>query len=260
MQTFRLSGDVTRACFVEVDAESLDEAVSKAEAGEFVVTEEVGKGALFKFDGTAFDAAGHELTDSGVNAGGKFHAPAESSPAAAGSGGGRTGRSAGLLKSRTCPSLQDEYYRLRVQGEAPEAVRRHDGRIMQRFTHIDNDAGVGLASLAGRPDEGVGVRVPEGWLVPLTPPEVAHARWLARTFFERERYVNEDELAKILCASCKGSGLVAEVDGHVILVTREHSAAVAADGATVSECGGCHGLGVAGPDVESIMRGGDGRE
>lgn len=63
MQTFRLSGDVTRACFVEVDAESLDEAITKAEAGEFVVTEEVAKGAAFKFDGTAFDAEGRELTD-----------------------------------------------------------------------------------------------------------------------------------------------------------------------------------------------------
>lgn len=236
MQTFRLSGDVTRACFVEVDADTLGEAITKAEAGDFVVTEEVRKEAIFKFDGTAFDADGRELTDSDEDAVGDVPTPAAR------------------------PPLKDEYYRLRVQGEAPEAVRRHDGRIMQRFAHIDNDAGVGLASLAGRPDEGVGVRVPEGWLVPLTPPEVAHARWLTRTFFDRERYVNEDELARILCTCCKGSGLVAEVDGHVVLVTRESSAALAADGATVSECGDCHGLGVAGPEAESIMRGDTGRE
>src|SRR5918999_750531 len=95
-------------------------------------------------------------------------------------------------------TLKDEYYRLRVKGEAPDAVRRHDGQLMQRFTFIDNDAGVGLASLGGRPDEGVGVRVPEDWLESLTPAEVAHARWLAHTFFKRERYVTEDERERML--------------------------------------------------------------
>ncbi len=150
-------------------------------------------------------------------------------------------------------SLKDEYYRLRVKGEAPEAVRRHDGQLMQRFSYIDSDAGVGLASLAGRPDEGVGVRVPEEWLEPLTPAEVAHARWLARTFFERERYVTEEERERALCHSCQGSGLVADLQGHGILVTHETRAQLEADGAVVTGCKGCHGFGVAGPEADALL-------
>ncbi len=151
------------------------------------------------------------------------------------------------------PQLTDQYYRLRVQGEAPEAVRRHDGQTMQRFSFLDSEEGFGLLSLAGRPDEGVGVRVPAAWLVALIPVELAHARWLDHTFFERERYVTEGELAGILCRSCKGSGLVAQLRGSGILVTRETRAQLEADGAVVTECDECHGLGVSGPEAASIM-------
>jgi hypothetical protein len=155
--------------------------------------------------------------------------------------------------SQPSPSLKDEYYRLRVQGEAPEAVRRHDSQLMQRFPFIDTDSGVGLASLVGRPNEGVGVRVPEEWLVALTPAEVAHARWLARTFFERDRYVTEEERERMLCRSCQGSGLVGRLQAHVILVTHETRAQLEADGTVVTECEDCHGFGVTGPEAEALL-------
>lgn len=150
-------------------------------------------------------------------------------------------------------SLKDEYYRLHVQGEAPDAVRRHDGQLMQRFPFIDSDAGVGLASLVGRPDEGVGVRVPEAWAVALTPAEVAHARWLARTFFEREHYVTEEERERMLCRACQGSGLIGQLQGHTILITHETRAQLEADGAVVTECEGCHGFGVTGPEADALL-------
>ncbi|MFL6284507.1 MAG: hypothetical protein ACJ74Q_15285 [Pyrinomonadaceae bacterium] len=155
--------------------------------------------------------------------------------------------------SQQPPALKDEYYRLRVLGEAPDAVRRHDGQIMQRFPFIDNDAGFGLASLGGRPEEGVGVRVPEAWLVGLTPAEVSHARWLARTFFDRDRYVTEEERERMLCRSCQGSGLVGELQRHVILVTHETRAQLEGEGVVVTECEDCHGLGVTGPEAESLL-------
>lgn len=162
--------------------------------------------------------------------------------------------------SRQSSALKDEYYRLRVKGEAPEAVRRHDGQLMQRFSYLDGDSLVGLASLVGRPDEGGGVRVPKEWLEALTPAEVAHARWLARTFFERERYVTEEERERMLCRSCQGSGLVADLSGHGILATHETRAQLEADGAIVTECGDCHGFGVTGPEAEALLSAGAGSE
>ena len=155
--------------------------------------------------------------------------------------------------SQQAHSLKDEYYRLQVQGEAPDDVRRHDGRIMQRFTYLDGENLLGLASLGGRPDEGVGVRVPEPWAVPLTSTELAHARWLARTFFERGRYVTEEEWLGILCRSCKGSGLVGLLHGSGILVTHETRAQLERDGAVFTECEECNGLGVSGPEATEIM-------
>ena len=149
--------------------------------------------------------------------------------------------------------LKDEYFRLKVQGEAPDAVRRHDGQIMQRFPFIDTEQGIGLASLVGRPDEGVGVRVPSSWVVPLTPTELAHARWLARTFFDRERYVTEEERERMLCRSCQGSGLSGDLHGHIILVTRESRTQLEAEGVVVTECDGCHGFGVTGSEADALL-------
>jgi hypothetical protein len=156
------------------------------------------------------------------------------------------------LSKQTHP-LKDEYFRLNVQGEAPDAVRRHGGQIMQRFPFIDTDQGIGLASLVGRPDEGVGVRAPASWAVPLTPAELAHARWLARTFFDRERYVTEEERERMLCRACQGSGLVGQLQGYTILVSHETRAQLEAGGAVVTECEDCHGFGVTGPEADALL-------
>jgi hypothetical protein len=149
--------------------------------------------------------------------------------------------------------LKDEYYRLNAPPDAPEEVRKYNGQILQRFPFIDTEAGFGLASLGGRPQEGVGVRVPEAWAVPLTAAELAHARWLARTFSERDRYVTEEEWQRILCRSCKGSGLVGQLHGSGILVTHESRAQLEAEGVVVTECDGCHGFGVTGPEADSLL-------
>jgi hypothetical protein len=151
------------------------------------------------------------------------------------------------------PPLKDEYCRLEAPGDAPAEVLKYNGQLLQRFSFLDGDKLIGLASLGGRPDEGVGVRVPEAWAVPLTPSELAHARWLARTFFDRERYVTEEERERMLCHSCQGSGLVGDLHGHVILVTHETRAQLEADGVVVTECDGCHGFGVTGPEADVLL-------
>src|SRR3712207_8860211 len=58
-------------------------------------------------------------------------------------------------------------------------------------------------------------------------------------------------LFRSLCRSCQGSGLVGDLHGHVILVTHETHAQLEADGAVVTECDGCHGFGVTGPEARS---------
>lgn len=154
--------------------------------------------------------------------------------------------------NQTLP-LTDEYYRLEAPGDAPAEVLKYNGQLLQLFSFLDGDKLIGLASLGGRPDEGAGIRVPGAWALPLTPAELAHARWLARTFFDRERYVTEEERERMLCRSCQGSRLVGDLHGHVILVTHETRAQLEADGAVVTECEGCHGFGVAGPEADALL-------
>lgn len=48
---YLLSGDVTHAARVSAAATSEDEAIRKAEAGDFIIEERVEKGATFRFDG-----------------------------------------------------------------------------------------------------------------------------------------------------------------------------------------------------------------
>ena len=151
------------------------------------------------------------------------------------------------------PPLKDEYYRLEAPGDAPAEVLKYNGQLLQRFSFLDGDKLIGLASLGGRPDEGAGIRVPEAWAVSLTPAELAHARWLARTFFDRERYVTEEERERMLCRSCQGSGLVGDLHDHVILVTHESRAQLEAEGVVVTECDGCHGFGVTGPEADVLL-------
>jgi hypothetical protein len=89
-----------------------------------------------------------------------------------------------------------EFFRLEAPQDAPAEVLKYNGQIMTRFTFIDTDMRIGLGSLRGRQDEGVGIRVPEEWAKPLTTnAEREHAEWLDRTFFEREAYVSEEERA-----------------------------------------------------------------
>ena len=151
------------------------------------------------------------------------------------------------------PPLKDEYYRLEAPGDAPAEVFKYNGQLLQRFSFLDGDKLIGLASLGGRPDEGAGIRVPGAWAVPLTPAELAHARWLERTFFDRDRYVTEEERERMLCRSCQGSGLVGDLHGHVILVTHETRAQLEAESAVVTECDGCRGFGVTGPEADALL-------
>jgi hypothetical protein len=49
--TYYLTGDIVHAGVVLVEADSLDEAIAKAEAGEFEVHDEAGKDLAFTFCG-----------------------------------------------------------------------------------------------------------------------------------------------------------------------------------------------------------------
>lgn len=105
-----------------------------------------------------------------------------------------------------CQSM-NAYFRLQAPDDAPPEVLKYNGQLMQRFPFIDTDNLIGLAPLTGAHDEGAGIRIPEEWALAVsTPQEEAHGEWLSRTFFQRRRYVSEEELAKLLCPSCQGSG------------------------------------------------------
>lgn len=88
------------------------------------------------------------------------------------------------------------YFLLSAPVDAPPEVLKYQGQIMSRFSFLDTDNLIGLASLAGRPDEGSGIRIPEDWAIPATPEQAAHGAWLTHTFFERESYVTAQEALK----------------------------------------------------------------
>lgn len=60
MPTFKLSGDLLKAVFVEVEADTLEAAIDKAENGHFKIVDDDGNGE-FTFDGTAFDENDNEI-------------------------------------------------------------------------------------------------------------------------------------------------------------------------------------------------------
>lgn len=51
MTTFLLTGDIAHAGVIAVEAETVDEALDKAEAGEFVVHDETDSCLAFTWDG-----------------------------------------------------------------------------------------------------------------------------------------------------------------------------------------------------------------
>ena len=53
MTTFRITGDIAHPGVIEVEAETVDEALAKADAGEFVVYDELDDCLAFKWDGNA---------------------------------------------------------------------------------------------------------------------------------------------------------------------------------------------------------------
>lgn len=59
---FKLAGDILHAGFVEVEADTIDDAIAKAEdSGQFVVLDSDSKNLGFKFSGPAFDEEGKEI-------------------------------------------------------------------------------------------------------------------------------------------------------------------------------------------------------
>ena len=56
-----------------------------------------------------------------------------------------------------------------------------------------------------------------------------------------------------VCRACQGSGLVGQLQGHTILITRETRAQLEADGAVVTECEGCYGFGMTGPEADALL-------
>lgn len=148
-----------------------------------------------------------------------------------------------------------EFFRLNAPETAPPEIQKYNGQIMSRFTFLDTDNLIGLAPLGGRPFEGAGIRVPAEWATPVTPRERAHAEWLDRTFFERERYVTIEEIDRILCNSCQGSGLCGLLEGRTILVARESRAELERSGVIVTDCEECKGCGITGTEADEILGG-----
>jgi|SRR5918911_5364935 hypothetical protein len=143
--------------------------------------------------------------------------------------------------------MRTEYFRLNAPADAEPEVLKYQGQIMQRFPLIDTETRIGLAPLGGRDLEGTGIRVPEEYALPCTAAEVEHGEWLSQTFFERVRYVTEEERAKALCQSCQGSGLKGKRGANVIAVTQEERALLRGDGMTITERDECGGEGRAFP-------------
>ena len=53
MTTFRITGDIAHPGVIKVEAETVDEALAKADAGEFVVYDEMDSCLAFTWDGDA---------------------------------------------------------------------------------------------------------------------------------------------------------------------------------------------------------------
>ncbi len=63
---FYLTGDILHPGIIEVEADTLDDAINKAECGEFAIWEEQDNYLAFDWAGQAEDADGHELVGEAV--------------------------------------------------------------------------------------------------------------------------------------------------------------------------------------------------